>query len=148
MTLSYATRRSLMATPPARPQDEERQRHVFQQWLMTPSQPDNQASDDEALSQASHWAFALELAPYQGQLEQLGQFSQRSLTLRLTNGPLTGLEICATAQGYTLHLLVRTHDRAGFEHVAGSCRALQSELTQRFNRPVTLEVVDATATTE
>lgn len=133
MTLSTAPRR-LPAQQLARTQDDERQRQAFHQWL-TPSQ-------------RAHLALALELAPYQTRLTNLGQFAQATLTLRLTNGPLAGLEICATAQTSTLHLQVRTPDRTRFEQIAGSCRALESELARRFNRPIILEVHDAYAATE
>lgn len=146
MTLSTAPRRP-PAQQPAKTQDDERQRQAFQQWL-TPPLNDSPASNSETPSQRAHRALALELAPYQTQLENLGQFTYTTMTLRLTNGPLADLEICATAQASTLYLQVRTPDRARFEQIAGSCRALESELARRFNRPVNLEVHDASAATE
>jgi hypothetical protein len=136
------------AAPPARPHDDERQRQAFQQWLTAPPRPDNLAFDDAPPSQQAHLALVLALAPYQRPLEQLGQFSHSSLSLRLLNGPLAGLEICATAQGCALHLLVRLPNRVRFEEIAGACRTLESALARQFNRPVTLEVDDAPTATE
>ncbi|MHC8403435.1 hypothetical protein ACYZTX_29410 [Pseudomonas sp. MDT1-17] len=147
MTLSTAARR-----PPAqqfaRTQDDERQRQAFQQWLKPAPLNDSPAPSEQTPSQRAHQALTLELEPYQTHLTNLGQFAQATLTLRLTNGPLAGLEICATVQTSTLHLQVRTPDRARFEQIAGSCRALESELARRFNRPIILEVHDASAATE
>lgn len=147
MSLSTAGRRP-SPLPPSSPQDDERQRHAFLRWLSPPPPADNLAPDDDTPSSSAHQVLALELVPYQAQLEHLGQFSQSTVTLRLTNGPLAGLEVCATALADTLHLQVRAPDRARFEQVAGSSRDLEIHLAQRFNRPVTLEVVDAFAATE
>lgn len=145
--LSSAPRRDTVL-PASRSHDDERQRQAFHQWFPRSPLNDSPAPRLPAPSACADLALALELAPYQMHLENLGQFTHNSLSLRLTNGPLAGLEICASAHASTLHLQVRTPDRARFEQIAGSRSALENELARLFNRPIILEVFDAAATTE
>ncbi|CAI8756314.1 hypothetical protein [Pseudomonas zeae] len=148
LTSLFISARRLPTPAPAQTQDEERQRQAFQRWLTPPPQQDHSATEVDTPSERTQLVLALELLPYQTTLEQLGQFNQSRLTLRLTNGPLAGLEICATAQGSLLHLQARTPDPMRFEQMIGVRSALENELAERFNRPVTLEIIDATAKTE
>lgn len=143
--LSTAARR-LPPAPAAKYPTDERQQQAFQQWFAPPTPPE--PSDLDAFSHPPHQVLTLELVPYQARLESLGQFSHSRLTLRLTNGPLAGLEISAWAQGSLLHLQVRTCDPQQFAQLAGTVPALEKDLTQRFKRPITLEVRDACAPTE
>lgn len=88
------------------------------------------------------------LAPQVSTLSRLGRFNPDTLTLRLTNGPLAGLEIEASAHGSLLSLRVTVNDLNDFERIAGPREILESELVALFNRPVTLEVCRATAEPE
>ncbi|AZE48333.1 hypothetical protein C4K04_2661 [Pseudomonas chlororaphis] len=87
-------------------------------------------------------------APQVATLSRLGRFNPDTLTLRLTNGPLAGLEIEASAHGSLLSLRVTVNDLNYFERIAGPREILESELAALFNRPVTLEVCSATTEPE
>ncbi|MBV4465836.1 hypothetical protein KVG95_21140 [Pseudomonas sp. SWRI79] len=87
-------------------------------------------------------------APQVAKLSRLGRFTPDTLTLRLTNGPLAGLEIEASAHGCLLSLRVTVNDLNDFERIAGPREILEGELAALFNRPVTLDICSATAKTE
>ncbi|MCU1748798.1 hypothetical protein [Pseudomonas sp. 6D_7.1_Bac1] len=87
-------------------------------------------------------------APQVATLSRLGRFNPDTLNLRLTNGPLAGLEIEASAHGSLLALRITVTDLRYFERIAGPRKILESELAALFNRPVTLEVCSATAESE
>lgn len=71
-----------------------------------------------------------------------------ALHLRLTNGPLAGLEISACAHGPQVALCVQVPDREKFERAVGQLEECQAELARLFDHPVTLEVRDATRATD
>ncbi|AVO60255.1 hypothetical protein C6Q18_20615 [Pseudomonas chlororaphis subsp. piscium] len=68
----------------------------------------------------------------------LGRRNPGSLDLRLTNGPLAGLEIQASAQASLLCLNIKVTDRDTFERIVGSRGLLENQLVAIFNRPVAL----------
>ncbi|MCX8565595.1 MAG: hypothetical protein ON057_000322 [Glomeribacter sp. 1016415] len=71
-----------------------------------------------------------------------------TLRLRLTNGPLAGLEISACAYGPEVALCVQVTDKQQFERAVGPLEKCQAELARLFDHPVTLEVHDATRATD
>lgn len=71
-----------------------------------------------------------------------------TLHLRLTNGPLAGLEISACAHGPEVALSVQVPDKQKFACAVGQLEECQTELTRLFDHPVTLEVHDATRATD
>lgn len=83
-------------------------------------------------------ALAQAFAPDITRLDSLGRGYPGTLDLRLTNGPLAGLEIRASARDNLFCLTVKVVDRDTFEHIAGTHAVLESELIAVFNRPVAL----------
>ncbi|BBE08763.1 Putative uncharacterized protein [Mycoavidus cysteinexigens] len=71
-----------------------------------------------------------------------------TLHLRLTNGPLAGLEISACAHGPQVALSVQVPDKQQFERAVGQLEECQAELARLFDHSVTLEVRDATPATD
>ncbi|AUH50641.1 hypothetical protein CXB49_07405 [Chromobacterium sp. ATCC 53434] len=65
------------------------------------------------------------------------------MRLRLTNGPLAGLELEAECHGVELLIKLRSHELQACRHAFGSASELESMLSQQFDRPVLIEVIDA-----
>lgn len=120
--------------------DHEQQRDF--DALLNPEPPRRLASTPPALEAA--WprhprsALAQALAPDIAQLRGLGRRNPGSLDLRLTNGPLAGLEIQASAQASLLCLNIKVADRDTFERIVGSRGLLENQLAAILNRPVAL----------
>lgn len=74
--------------------------------------------------------------------------SPNSLRLRLTNGPLAGLDIESSRHANGLLIRLRAHDLEPFQRQIGSAQRLTQLLTQQFDRPITVEVLDADTTIE
>lgn len=141
----YTIPKRQLALPAIPAPDDDRQRQEFHKWFKLPLTSDAPEQETHLGSSPppQSLALTLELAAYKMHLINLGQFAQKTLILKLTNGPMAGLEISATAQANTLLLQVRTTDPARFEQIAGSRAALQIQLARLFDRPVTLEIGDA-----
>lgn len=93
---------------------------------------------DAAWQQRLRSALTQAFAPDIIQLRSLGRRYPGTLALRLTNGPLAGLEIQASAQASLLCLNIKIADRDTFERIVGTREVLANELEAVFNRPVTL----------
>ncbi|WP_146021952.1 MULTISPECIES: hypothetical protein [unclassified Pseudomonas] len=109
---------------------------------MNPATPRSIPSTPSALEAA--WprhprsALAQAFAPATAQLRGLGRRHPGTLDLRLTNGPLAGLEIQASAQASLLSLNIKVADRDTFERIVGTRGSLENQLAAIFNRPVAL----------
>jgi hypothetical protein len=91
---------------------------------------------DAAWQQHRRSALTQAFTPDITRLRGLGRRYPGALDLRLTNGPLAGLEIQASAQTSLLCLNIKVPDRYTFERIVGTREALESELAAIFNRPV------------
>ncbi|AZE50012.1 hypothetical protein C4K04_4348 [Pseudomonas chlororaphis] len=120
--------------------DHEQQRDF--DALLNPATPGSVPSTPPALEAA--WprhprsALAQAFAPDIAQLRGLGRRHPGTLDLRLTNGPLAGLEIRASAQASLLYLNIKVADRDTFERIVGTRGLLENQLAEIFNRPVAL----------
>lgn len=93
---------------------------------------------DVAGQQHRRSALSQSFAPDIILMRGLGRRHPSTLELRLTNGPLAGLEIRASAQDSLLCLALKIANRDSFERIVGTREALESELAAIFNRPVTV----------
>ncbi|UWF51852.1 hypothetical protein NYP20_13170 [Pseudomonas sp. N3-W] len=108
--------------------------------LLKPALPRNAFATpptlDAAWQQHRRSALTQAFTPDITRLRGLGRRYCGALDLRLTNGPLAGLEIQASAQTSLLCLNIKVPDRNAFERTVGTREALESELAAIFNRPV------------
>ncbi|KAA5839288.1 hypothetical protein F2A38_20705 [Pseudomonas chlororaphis] len=123
------------------PRPDHQQQRDFDA-LLNPATPRSIPSTPSALEAA--WprhprsALAQAFAPAIAQLRGLGRRHPGTLDLRLTNGPLAGLEIQASAQASLLSLNIKVADRDTFERIVGTRGSLENQLAAIFNRPVAL----------
>lgn len=138
--LSNPSRRYTSHTACDAHSDHEQQRDF--DALLNPAPPRNAPFIppplDAARQQLLCSALAQAFAPDITRLRSLGRRAPGTLDLRLTNGPLAGLEIQASAQTSLLCLNIKVPDRDTFERIVGTREALESELQAVFNRPVAL----------
>ncbi len=146
--VSITTRRCTQPDSSTADADHEQQQD-FNNLLKKPRSlhdPITRTALDSADRPRSNFPLTQALAPYITRLRNLGRLNPGTLDLRLTNGPLAGLEIRASTQANILSLLITVADSDTFDRIAGTRVELESELVALFNRPVTLEIQSATAT--
>ncbi|MGF6401580.1 hypothetical protein ABH905_005246 [Pseudomonas frederiksbergensis] len=128
---------------PSDPHTSHEQQRDFEAFL-NPPPPKNMFQTplplDDAGQQNLRPALAQAFAPDITRLRSLGRTCPGPLDLRLTNGPLAGLEIRASAQADLLRLSIKVPERSTFERIVGTRATLEVELVAIFNRPVALEL--------
>ncbi|OHX10905.1 hypothetical protein [Chromobacterium sphagni] len=133
------------------PSDQHDERHFAALMAAAEAQPDPQrqrpgagAWTDFAASLAGPRLSAGRSASAQEQpASQSAANKLDHLRLRLTNGPLAGLELEAECHGIELLIKLRSLDLQACRHAFGSAAELEHMLSQQFDRPVQIEVIDA-----
>ncbi|AAQ60275.1 hypothetical protein [Chromobacterium violaceum] len=133
------------------PSDEHDEKHFAALMAAAETQPDPQrqrpnagAWIDFVTSTAGPRLSASQSTSAQEQpLPQAAANKLDHLRLRLTNGPLAGLELEAECHGIELLIKLRSLDLQACRHAFGSASELECMLSQQFDRPVQIEVIDA-----
>lgn len=123
------------------PAPEHQYQHDFEVLLnRRPPSPMSQPPLDDARQPHLRAILAQAFAADLKRLRTLGRTCPGTLNLRMTNGPLAGLEIRASAHANLLYLCITVAERGTFERIFGTHAALETELLTLFNRPVALEL--------